>query len=388
MATNFSAWDSKASKLERELKEEEEREKAENDKALGLEGGPKGPPTAKAENEMKDLGDHSSKRKEFIDWSKQREVTVTHETRDEPIVLDGEEVKNKCVRISGSEGVTYTIPEGSGVVKLCVDKCKHVNVQVNATLITGTIEAYRCEDVTIEIATPVSTLQVDECEKPLRVCYADREHVGCVYHQNSPGLSWGWGYGPDAAVQIIGVAEAAQFCTRLDGANVLTQPVRRGEGEFPIDLPGSGGNTTGIGVVEQPEPEAAPKTEEEKLQAEEKRLKGNEMFRANDFMQAAMEYTEAVRLNPMMSAAWANRSQCWLKLGDHEKALEDAIKCTEVDPTNAKGWFRKGMSLHAMQKYPEAIPALLEAEKLEPNNKQIPEAIKMAQMMARRQAGS
>ena len=42
--------------------------------------------------------------------------------------------------------------------------------------------------------------------------------------------------------------------------------------------------------------------------------------------------------------------------------------------------------MHAMKRYPEAIPALVEAEKLEPNNKQIPEAIKMAQLMARKQA--
>merc|ERR1712187_465045 len=100
----------------------------------------------------------------------------------------------------------------------------------------------------------------------------------------------------------------------------------------------------------------------------------------------SMEYSMALELDPTIDTVWANRSQCWLKLGNHEKALEDAIKCTEVDPSNAKGWFRKGMSLHAMKRYPEAIPALLEAEKIEPNNKQMPEAIKMAQMMARKQA--
>lgn len=388
--TNYSKWDSKASALERELKEEEEREKAENDKALGLEGGPKGPPTAKAEQEREELGQHSEKRKEFIDWSNQREVGVTHKASDEPVVLDGEEVKGKCVRISGSEDVTYRVPEGSGVVKLCLDKCRRVNVQVNEILITSTIEAYRCEEVELQLHTPIGVLQVDECEQPLRVCYADREHVGVVYHQNSPGLTLGWGFGADAEVHAIGAAGAVQLCSRLASGNsaepVHTAPVRRGEGEFPLDLPNMN-DSPGTTAAEQPEPEAAPAAEEMRRQAEEKRLRGNDMFRASDFLQAAMEYTEAIRLDPSMSALWANRSQCWLKLGDHDKALADAEKCIEVDPSNAKGWFRKGMSFHAMKQYPEAIPALLEAEKLEPNNKQIPEAIKMAQMMARRQAG-
>jgi len=77
-----------------------------------------------------------------------------------------------------------------------------------------------------------------------------------------------------------------------------------------------------------------------------------------------------------------------LKLGDHEKALADAKKTTEVDPSNAKGWFRQGMALHAMKRYPEAIPVLLEGEKLDPTNKQIQDAIKMAQLMARKEASS
>jgi len=64
------------------------------------------------------------------------------------------------------------------------------------------------------------------------------------------------------------------------------------------------------------------------------------------------------------------------------------VKCTEVEPANPKGWFRKGISLHAMKRFPEAVPALLQAEKLEPQNKQVVDAIKMAQMMARKSAAA
>jgi len=392
--TNYSSWDSKAAKLAKEAEDDEKQEKDEADKALGLEGGPKGPPTAKAEGEIKDLGDHSEKRKEFIDWSKKRETSQTHKKQENEIILEGEEVKNMALRLVGSEDVTYVIPEGSGIVKLSLDKCKRVRVQMTGTIVTSTIEAYRCVDVTFELTVPVGTFQIDECTSPVSVIFAERDHVGRVYHQNSPGLSVGFS-GAESKLEVVGRPGEVQLYTRTEKEGLFTDYVRRGEGEFPIDLPGDKGGYTKEGdyspnvlqhVMEQSDPESAPKAEEDRAKAELKRLAGNEMFRANDFMQAAMEYTSALQLDPAQAALYANRSVCWLKLGNHDKALEDAIACTETDSSNAKGWFRKGMALHAMERYPEAIPALLEAEKLDPKNKQIPDAIKMAQLMAQKQA--
>lgn len=383
--TNYSAWDSKASALAREADEDEKQEKEANDKALGLEGGPKGPPTAKAEKEMKELGAHSEKRKEFIDWSKSREVPQTHKAQDEPIVLEGEEVKTKALKLIGSEGVTYIVPEEAGLIKLSLEKCKNVKLQILSTILTSSVEVFRCADITFDLAVPVGTFQVDECTKPVIVNFAEKDHVGHLYHQNSPGLSVSFGN----EVHSVGKNEQVQYYTRLGSTTdqpLITNVVRRGEGDFPLDLPGDAKSGGGYSRGDQPEPEAPPAEEERKQKAALKRQSGNEMFRASDFLQAAMEYTAALELDPTMSALYANRAQCWLKLGNHDNALEDSIKTTEVDPSNAKGWFRKGMSLHSMKRYPEAIPAFLEAEKLDPSNKQIQEAIKMAQLMARRNA--
>lgn len=394
--TNYSAWDSKASALVRDDEEEAKKDKAEADKALGLEGGPKGPPTAKAEEELKNLGEHSDERKEFIDWANKKEVTQTHKSQEEPVTLQGEEVDNKAIRLSGSEGVTYVIPEGSRVVKLILEKCKNVKVQVLAPIITSTIEVVRCSDCSFELAVPVGCIQVDECLKPVLIHYAERDHVGQVYHQNSPGLSVGFG----AELTVAGTTGEVQHYTRLGGSGdqkpFITDFVRRGESDFPVDLAGDRATADALlqaagggyiaGAQPEPEDEAAPESEVRQAKAELKRKAGNDMFRASDFFQAAMEYTQALELDPTVGPLYANRSCCWLKLGNHDKALEDAIKCTEVDPSNSKGWFRRGMALHAMKRYAEAIPHLLEAEKLEPKNKQIPEAIKMAQMFARKEA--
>eukprot|EP00929_Paragymnodinium_shiwhaense_P009695 TRINITY_DN113963_c0_g1_i1.p1 TRINITY_DN113963_c0_g1~~TRINITY_DN113963_c0_g1_i1.p1 ORF type:complete len:396 (-),score=114.59 TRINITY_DN113963_c0_g1_i1:273-1460(-) len=390
--TNYSKWDKKAADLVKEAEEEEEKAKAESDKALGISDGPKGPPTAKAEQQMKELGDHSKQRKDFIDWSNKREVQVTHGKQEDVISLSGAEYKGKAIRLTGSEDVKYVVPSDAGLIKLMVDKCKRVHIDVHGTLLTSSMEMYQCEAVTVVLAEPLGTAQVDECITDVRICYPELDHVGRLYHQNSPGLTIGW-EGEHGAFHSVGRPGAAQWVTGVDPSKkraeqdiLITAPVRRGEGEFPLDLDGKPLLQTAGGTLPEPDAEAAPAAEDRKRKAEEKRLKGNDMFRASDFMQAAMEYTSALEFDPEFTTVLANRSQCWLKLGDHDKALADAVKVTELDPANAKGWFRKGMSLHAMKRYQEAIPALCEAEKLDPKNKQIPEAIKMAQMMARKQA--
>merc|ERR1712187_428118 len=297
------------------------------------------------------------------------------------------------VRLSGSEDVRYVIPAGYGFVKLMVEKCKRVQISIEGNLLTSTVELYNCDDLVLELFHPLGSLQVDECSSAIHVRYAEREHIGKIFHQNSPGLALGWAVMEPVDFFSIGEAEQVQLITSLAplGATkpLMTAPVVRGEGEYPIDLFAGMGHrvatdavSAGHACVDASDAEAAVR----KHKAEEKRLAGNDMFRANDFMQAALQYTEALGMDPEISTVWANRAQCWLRLGDPEKALADAIKCTDIDSQNSKGWFRKGMSLHAMKRFPEAIPAFVEAEKLEPNNKQIPEAIQMSQLMARKQA--
>lgn len=380
--TNYGAWDRKTDALCREAEEEEKKETAASNQALGLAEGPKGPPTAQAEKELSDLGAHSKQRNDFIAWQQEREVTLTHTKESCPSqdgTVDLSEYKGKAIRLKGCRGVNYVLP-CSGVLKLMMDSCSDVQLHLQGSLITSTLELYKCQQVDVTLDQPLGTLQVDECPEALLVRYAERDFFGKAYHQNSPGFAVAWGLaGGSACSQTIGREGSFQLMSCIAEGSLQTEAVRRGEMEFPLDL----------GVAkkqDQPEPEALPAAEERQKEAERQRLAGNEMFRASDFAQAAALYSLALEKAPEMASVWANRAQCWLKLGDHEKALADAKKCTEVEPTNPKGWFRQGMSLHAMKRYAEAIPLLLEAEKLEPSNKQIQDAIKMAQMKARNSA--
>jgi stress-induced-phosphoprotein 1 len=100
-------------------------------------------------------------------------------------------------------------------------------------------------------------------------------------------------------------------------------------------------------------------------------------------------YTQAMSLAPndpeLLTVCLANRAACNLKLGRLDEALEDANACLELDPVNVKGWFRKGMALHAMKSFGPAVAALSKAHDLEPKNKQVNEAIGFAKVLLAKQ---
>jgi hypothetical protein len=129
-------------------------------------------------------------------------------------------------------------------------------------------------------------------------------------------------------------------------------------------------------------------------ECEQNKTRGNEAFAAGEYGQALLLYTLALdkadelpdkdvpgerQLFPR-HIVLANRSAAFLKLGDHEKALNDASKAQNLNPAYVKGIFRRGLALHAMGRYQEAIEALAAAYKLEPKNKQIKEALQFAEV--------
>ena len=138
---------------------------------------------------------------------------------------------------------------------------------------------------------------------------------------------------------------------------------------------------------------------------EDQKAKGNEAFVSGEYAQAVLLYTmaldEAARLPDVSNVTeklnksvvsepleqlfprhviLSNRSACFLKLGHHEKALKDGSDAEILNPAYVKGIFRKGLALHAMGQYPEAIQALAKAQKVEPKNKQIKQALQFAEV--------
>lgn len=82
---------------------------------------------------------------------------------------------------------------------------------------------------------------------------------------------------------------------------------------------------------------------------------GNKHLQAGEYDKAIESYTKAVELDPSNHVFYSNRSAAYLSKGDATNALADGLKCTEVNPTWAKGYSRHGAALHALKKYDEAI---------------------------------
>lgn len=131
-------------------------------------------------------------------------------------------------------------------------------------------------------------------------------------------------------------------------------------------------------------------------ECEQNKARGNEAFQAGEYGQAILLYSLALDKADELpdkedigegrkqlfrrDFILSNRAACFLKLGQHEKALEDAKRAQEIEPTNIKAIFRHGLSLHALGQYREAIPILAEAHKLEPKNNQIKQALQFAEV--------
>jgi tetratricopeptide (TPR) repeat protein len=125
--------------------------------------------------------------------------------------------------------------------------------------------------------------------------------------------------------------------------------------------------------------------EEQAFDAEREKLSGNQAFSKREYGQAAVHYTVALD-RPAFSSGHgravvlANRSACFLKLGDHQRALADAVASVGEDASYAKAHFRRGLALHALNRFREALPELGKARDLEPKNKEIKDAIRFAEM--------
>ena len=138
----------------------------------------------------------------------------------------------------------------------------------------------------------------------------------------------------------------------------------------------------------------AAELRETSFRAEREKLCGNQSFTNGEYAQAAVHYTMAIDLantadsqstqfpqpvNPILHACYSNRAQCFLKLGQPEKALEDSNMCIKTKPDFVKGHFRRGIALHALGRYREALPSLGKAQELEdPKKKQSLTQIKQA----------
>uniref|UniRef100_K3ZDN6 Uncharacterized protein n=1 Tax=Setaria italica TaxID=4555 RepID=K3ZDN6_SETIT len=93
------------------------------------------------------------------------------------------------------------------------------------------------------------------------------------------------------------------------------------------------------------------------------KLRGNEAFAKGDYRAAIYLYDVAMSRDPFDATLFANRSLCWLRLRDGNRALLDAQLCKNIRPRWSKAWYR-------------AVHAFAEALKLDPASDEIKKSLR------------
>lgn len=103
---------------------------------------------------------------------------------------------------------------------------------------------------------------------------------------------------------------------------------------------------------------------------EELKALGNKAFAAKDFQEAIDHFSKAIEASTTPNhVLYSNRSACYTSLKQFEKALEDANKCVEINPTWAKGYNRVAAADYGLIDYEGAEAAYKKALELDPANK-------------------
>lgn len=106
-----------------------------------------------------------------------------------------------------------------------------------------------------------------------------------------------------------------------------------------------------------------PKT----LRSRQLAIKGNEMAHLGHYTAAIELFSEAIKLDPNDHRFFGNRSYCYDRIQQYEKALKDADRAITLAKTWAKGYFRQGRALAGLKMFPDAEKAFTQVLKLDKN---------------------
>uniref|UniRef100_A0A8C1V827 Si:dkey-33c12.4 n=1 Tax=Cyprinus carpio TaxID=7962 RepID=A0A8C1V827_CYPCA len=108
---------------------------------------------------------------------------------------------------------------------------------------------------------------------------------------------------------------------------------------------------------------------------------GNEYAASGHLEMAVKYFTDAIKHNPKEYKLFGNRSYCYEKMLQYEKALNDADIALSMNPKWIKGLYRKGKALVGLKRYYEARLAYNEVLKLDSTCKDAAEEMMRVQLM-------
>ncbi|KAJ1479197.1 hypothetical protein T484DRAFT_1628945 [Baffinella frigidus] len=279
-----------------------------------------------------------------------------------------------AVHFKNCKNCTFTFPADTKVVKVLVEGCTGCCVRLERCLVlTATLEVWRCEDCEVVVDCELGTVQVDLCSV-LRLTFAKRENMGSVVQAGVHKMTLSFLDGAHPPVET-GLEElraahpddtinegSDQYISRFIAGALLTERIVRLTNDYPTTLREKQ-------VVYKTNPGAAEQGVDDisdEARANFKKAAGTVAFKAGDFQQAAVHYTEAILLVDKDHTVFSNRAACFLKLGQADKALKDCDACLALSPKFVKAVFRRGVALLGLERFEEAAKAFAATLDLDP----------------------
>ncbi|CAI5526990.1 unnamed protein product [Closterium sp. Naga37s-1] len=160
-----------------------------------------------------------------------------------------------------------------------------------------------------------------------------------------------------------------------------------GGGKGEASTGGGGGGAGGVGAA----PPGSALSADVAAAVAEAKARGDAAFRSQQFQEAVDSYTQALDLYPkaelaatpaddrvMKGTLLANRSICWLRLGQAPLALADGQMSRSLRPDWPKAYFREGSAFRAMERYEDAANVFFEGVQVDPNNMDLTAAFQEA----------
>ncbi|GLT78585.1 hypothetical protein SLA2020_501150 [Shorea laevis] len=111
--------------------------------------------------------------------------------------------------------------------------------------------------------------------------------------------------------------------------------------------------------------------------------KGNEFFKAGNYLKAAALYTQAIKQDPSNPTLYSNQAAAFLNLVKLNKALADAETTITLNPQWETGYFRKACVLEAMEQYDDALAAFQTALQYNPQSTEVSRKIERLSQLAK-----
>ena len=110
---------------------------------------------------------------------------------------------------------------------------------------------------------------------------------------------------------------------------------------------------------------------ERKQEANNEKIKGNELMKTKEYDEAIKHYTKAIRLDEFEPTIYANRALAYIKNTEYGKGLEDCNRAIDLKNDYIKAYYRRGICYMGIKKFKEGMYDFLYVLNDNPSNSEL-----------------